>query len=71
MQDEVVTFLAKLAPSSILPEAELKQVRESLSAETYSRGHNLSIQGRTKLDHISGDYYIKSIVERINIKSFG
>ena len=56
MQDEVVTFLANLAPFSTLPEAELKQIRESLSAETYSSGHHLSVQGRTKLDHI---YLIK------------
>ena len=56
MQDEVFTFLTKLAPFSILPEAELKQIRESVSAEYYSIGHNLAVQGRTKLDYI---YLIK------------
>jgi CBS domain-containing protein len=56
MQDQVYTFLAKQAPFSKLPEAELKQISESVFAENYSSGHNLSIQGRTKLDHI---YIIK------------
>ncbi len=56
MQDQVFTVLANQAPFSILPEAELKQLCEKVSAETYSSGHRLSLQGRTKLDHI---YLIK------------
>jgi CBS domain-containing protein len=56
MQDQVFKFLAKQAPFSILPEAELKQISESVSIEKYARGHSLSLQGRTKLDHI---YIIK------------
>ncbi len=56
MQDKVLTFLAKQAPFSKLPEAELKQISESVSAENFPSGHNLSVQGQTKLDHI---YIIK------------
>jgi len=56
MQDQVLTFLAKQAPFSKLPEAELKQISESVSAENFPSGHNLSVQGQTKLDHI---YIIK------------
>ncbi|MGW8303706.1 MAG: DUF294 nucleotidyltransferase-like domain-containing protein [Desulfobacterales bacterium] len=56
MQDQVFTFLANQAPFSILSEAELKNVSEGVSTENYSRGHNLCMQGRTKLDHI---YIIK------------
>jgi len=56
MQDQIITFLANQAPFSILSEAELKNVSEVVSTENYSRGHNLCMQGRTKLDHI---YIIK------------
>ncbi|MEJ2220652.1 MAG: cyclic nucleotide-binding domain-containing protein [Desulfobacterales bacterium] len=56
MQDQIFTFLANRTPFSKLPDAELKQISESISAETYSKGHSLSVQGRTKLDHI---YLIK------------
>ena len=56
MKDQVFTFLANQEPFSILPEAELKQMSEGVSAENYSSGHNLCMQGRTKLDHI---YIIK------------
>ncbi|MDH3798998.1 MAG: cyclic nucleotide-binding domain-containing protein, partial [Desulfobacterales bacterium] len=56
MQDQVFTVLANRAPFSILPEAELKQLSKGVSAETYSSGHSLSVQGRTKMDHI---YLIK------------
>ena len=56
MQDQLFTFLAKQAPFSMLPEAELKKISESISVENLPSGHNLSVQGRTKLDHI---YIIK------------
>ena len=56
MQDQISTFLAKQSPFSKLPEAELKKISESISAENFPSGHNLSVQGRTKLDHI---YIIK------------
>jgi CBS domain-containing protein len=56
MQDQVRTFLAKQTLFSKLPEAELKQISESVSAENFSSGYDLSVQGRTKLDYI---YIIK------------
>ena len=56
MQDQIFTFLAMQAPFSQLPEKELKQISKGISAERFSSGHSLSVQGRTKLDHV---YIIK------------
>ena len=56
MQDQIYKFLVKLEPFSKLPEAELENISDSVFAENFPSGHNLSVQGRSKLDHI---YIIK------------
>ena len=56
MQDQIYKFLVKLEPFSKLPEAELEKISDSVFTENFASGHNLSVQGRSKLDHI---YIIK------------
>ena len=56
MQDQVFTFLSGLPSFARLPAAELKKISEAVTAKTFQSGHNLSVQGRTKLKHI---YIIK------------
>ena len=52
MSPSILTFLSKQAPFSELPPAECKRIAESIRIENYDSGHNLSIQGRTKLESI-------------------
>ena len=52
MSQSILTFLSKQAPFSELPPAECKRIAESIRIENYDSGHNLSMQGRTKLESI-------------------
>ena len=52
MSEPILTFLSKLAPFSKLPKSECKRIAESLTVENYASGHNLSVQGRTKLEYV-------------------
>ena len=68
MPDEVLTFLSKYAPFSDLPRAELKRISESVTTENYAGGYNLSVQGRTNLDHV---YIVKEGVLELFYESDG
>ena len=56
MKDEILQFLADLAPFSRLPQEELIQVAEKVSVKTFPKKTILSVQGRTTLEWI---YIIK------------
>jgi len=68
MSEPIFTFLSKLAPFSKLPEAECKRIAESLSIENFTSGHNLSVQGRTKLETI---YIVKDGILELFYESDG
>ena len=68
MPDEVLTFLSKQSPFSNLPQTELKRISEAVTTENYSSGYNLSIQGRTSLDHV---YIVKEGVLELFSESDG
>ncbi|MGD9235121.1 MAG: DUF294 nucleotidyltransferase-like domain-containing protein [Desulfobacterales bacterium] len=68
MSDPILTFLSKLVPFSKLPAAECKRIAESVSTENYASGHNLSVQGRTKLECI---YIVKEGILELFYESEG
>ena len=68
MSDSILSFLSKLAPFSKLPEAECKRIAESLTVEKYTSGHDLSVQGRTRLEYV---YIIKDGILELFYESEG
>ena len=52
MQAKILSFLERQQIFSKLPDAELKDICEAMTVETYPEGHRLSVQGRTQLDKI-------------------
>ncbi|MGD2096696.1 MAG: DUF294 nucleotidyltransferase-like domain-containing protein [Desulfobacterales bacterium] len=68
MSEPLFTFLSRLAPFSNLPEAECKRIADSLTTETYASGHQLSVQGRTKVECV---YIVKTGILQLFYESEG
>ena len=68
MPEAVLEFLSKQAPFSKLPQPDLKRISESVTAENFAKGHNLTVQGRTRLAHV---YIVKEGVLELFYESDG
>lgn len=68
MSEPVLTFISEQAPFSKLPLSERKRIAASLSFEDYASGHNLSVQGRTKLEYV---YIVKDGILELFYESDG